>query len=162
MTIKYTKQEMLASEIGDLVGQVGTINKTIDEKVAEIRKARKNKPIGTLAKGDAIMVRFHEAQVKRGLKEQTIKNNCTTFRKAVNEGKTYDVNAHRNAKKGAQTAPKDKATTGVKFKGDAKLEDIVKGLRSMFNKFKESDKTTSLAMYLLDGLDDFVAENKAK
>ena len=160
MTIKYTKQEMLASEIGDLVGQVGTINKTIDEKVAEIRKARKNKPIGTLAKGDAIMVRFHEAQVKRGLKEQTIKNNCTTFRKAVNEGKTYDVNAHRKAK-GSQ-AGKGKATTGVKFKGDAKLEDIVKGLRSMFNKFKENDKTASLASYLLDGLDDFVAENKAK
>jgi len=158
MTVKYSKQETLASEVGALVGQAGTINKQIDSKCSEIRKLRKNKPIGTVKSGCAVMLRFKESQEKLGLAEQTVKNNLTTFRKAVNEGKQYDVNAVRKAK-GSQ-AGKTAPITGVKFKGDAKIEDIVKGLRSMFNKFKENDKTASLASYLLDGLDDYEGDTK--
>ena len=101
-----------------------------------------------------------KAQKKLGLAEQTIKNNLTTFRKAINESKAYDVNANRKAKGSQAGKGKTTATAGVKFKGDANLDDIVKGLRSMFNKFKENDKTTSLASYLIDALDDFEGESK--
>lgn len=160
MTVKYTKQETLAGEIGALVGQAGTINKTIDSKCADIRKILKGKKIGTVKSGDAVMIRFEEAQKKLGLAEQTIKNNLTTFRKAINESKAYDVNANRKAKGSQAGKGKTTATAGVKFKGDANLDDIVKGLRSMFNKFKENDKTTSLASYLIDALDDFEGESK--
>jgi len=154
MTVKYTKQEVLAGEIGSLVGQVGTIQGKIDEKCQALRTMRKNKPIGTVKSGDALMIRFKESQEKLGLAEQTIKNNLVTFRKAVNEGKKYDVNANRNAKKGAQTTPKAKAN-GVSFKGEAKIEDIVKGLRGLFNKMKQDDKTAELASFLLDAVDEF-------
>jgi hypothetical protein len=156
MTVKYTKQETLAGEIGALVGQAGTINKTIDSKCADIRKLLRGKKIGTVKSGDAVMIRFKEAQEKLGLAEQTIKNNLTTFRKAINEGKTYDVNAIRKAK-GAQTTPKAKVAS-VAFKGDAKVEDIVKGLRNLFNKFKTDDKTAPLASFLLDALDEYEGE----
>ena len=161
MTVKFTKLETLAQEIGGLVGQVGTINATIDSKCADIRKILKGKKIGTVKSGDAVMIRFKEAQEKLGtLKPQTINNNLVTFRKAINEGKAYDVNAIRKAKGSQAGKGKVAPTTGVKFKGDAKLDDIVKGLRSMFNKFKENDKTTSLASYLIDALDDFEGESK--
>jgi hypothetical protein len=161
-TIGMTEQEILAQEVGQLVGQRDTINATMDIKCKQINKLRKGKPIGTQASDCAVMKRFLESQIARGLSENTIKNNCTTFRNAVNNGKAYDVNASRKASKakGSQAGKAKVATTGVKFKGDAKLEDVVKGLRNMFNKFKENDKTTSLASYLIDALDDFEGDQK--
>ena len=162
MTIKLSSQEQLAVNVANDILTVGSAQANIDKNCQAIRKARKGKPLGTVVKGDAVMIRFTEVLAKAGKSEQTVKNYATAFRKAVNDGVPFSMNAYRaKAGKGSQ-AGKTSTTTGVKFKGDAKLEDIVKGLRSMFNKFKENDKTTSLAMYLLDGLDDFEAENKAK
>ena len=161
MTIKYTKQEILANEVGTLVGQAGTINKTIDEKCQAIRTLRKNKPIGTVKSGDAVMIRFKEAQEKLGLAEQTIKNNLTTFRKAINEGKTYDVNASRKAK-GAQTAPKGSSATAstirLEVKGEPKVEELSGALRKFLNKLKGQDQYAQLASFMLDGLDEFDGE----
>ena len=162
MTIKYTKQEVLASEIGALVGQAGTINKTIDAKCADIRKLLKGKQIGTVKSGDAIMIRFKEAQEKLKLAEQTIKNNLTTFRKAINEGKAYDVNANRKA--GVGKAKGAKATTsqeqGVKLviKGEPDDVTVAQKLREIFNKLKTNDKYANLASFMLDGLDEFDGE----
>lgn len=154
MTVKYTKAETLASEIGTLVGQAGTINKQIDDKCAEIRKLRKNKPIGTVKSGDAIMIRFKESQDKLGLAEQTVKNNLTTFRKAINEGKAYDVNATRKAK-GAKQKGSVVPDVKVILSGEPDEETVAKKLREIFNGWKKKEKNASLAMFLLDGIDEF-------
>lgn len=157
MTIKLSNQEVLAQSVASDIVSVGNAQAKIDANCQAIRKLRKGKPLGTVAKGDAVMVRFVEVLQKAGKSEQTIKNYATAFRKAVNDNVPFSMNAYRaKASKGSQAGKTEgKATTGVKFKGDAKLEDIVKGLRSMFNKFKENDKTASLASYLIDALDDF-------
>jgi hypothetical protein len=161
MTVKYTKQEVLANEVGTLVGQVGTIQGKIDEKIQALRTLRKNKPLGTVKSGDAVMIRFKEAQEKLGLAEQTIRNNLTTFRKAHNEGKKYDVNANRKAK-GAQTAPKGSSASGstirLEVKGEPKPEEVAGALRKFFNKLKGQDQYAQLASFLLDGLDEFDGE----
>ena len=163
MTVKLSTQEVLAVAVANGIVAVGTAQASIDKGCQDIRKARKNKPLGTVKSGCAVMIRFTEVLAKAGKSEQTVKNYATAFRKAVNDGVPFSMNAYRaKASKGSQagkgkTAP---ATTGVKFKGDAKLEDIVKGLRTMFNKFKENDKTASLASYLVDALDDFEGDVK--
>ena len=162
MTIKLSSQEQLAVNVANDILTVGSAQASIDKNCQAIRKARKGKPLGTVVKGDAVMIRFTEVLAKAGKSEQTVKNYATAFRKAVNDGVPFSMNAYRaKASKGAQTGKGNgKATTGVKFKGDATLDDIVKGLRTMFNKFKENDKTASLASYLVDALDDFEGDNK--
>jgi hypothetical protein len=163
MTIKLSTQEVLAVEVAGNIVLAGNATASIDKGCQAIRKARKSKPLGTVSKGDAVMIRFVEVLVKAGKSEQTVKNYATAFRTAVNTGKPFSMNAYRKpVSKGAQTTPKGKtvATTGVKFKGDANLDDIVKGLRNMFNKFKENDKTMSLASYLIDALNDFEGDSK--
>ena len=156
MTIKLSTQEVLAVEVAGNIVLAGNATASIDKGCQAIRKARKSKPLGTVSKGDAVMIRFVEVLVKAGKSEQTVKNYATAFRTAVNTGKPFSMNAYRKpVSKGAQAGKAKVATTGVKFKGDASLDDIVKGLRTMFNKFKENDKTVSLASYLVDALDDF-------
>ena len=160
MTIKLSTQEVLAVAVANDIVTVGTAQASIDKGCQAIRKARKSKPLGTVKSGDAVMIRFTETLTKAGKSEQTVKNYATAFRKAVNDGVAFSMNAYRaKVSKGSQAgkgkATEAKATTGIKFKGDASLDDIVKGLRNMFNKFKESDKTASLASYLVDALDDF-------
>ena len=160
MTIKLSSQEQLAVNVANDILTVGSAQANIDKNCQAIRKARKGKPLGTVVKGDAVMIRFTEVLAKAGKSEQTVKNYATAFRKAVNDGVPFSMNAYRaKASKGAQTG-KGKATTGVKFKGDATLDDIVKGLRTMFNKFKENDKTLNLANYLIDALNDFEGDSK--
>ena len=157
MTIKYTKQETLATEIGTLVGQAGTINKQIDEKCQAIRTLRKNKPVGTVKSGDAVMVRFKEAQEKLGLAEQTIKNNLTTFRKAINEGKPYDVNASRKAK-GAKGSKSNEVGVKLTIKGEPTIQDVSKALREIFNAEKFRENYAELASFLTDALDEYDGE----
>jgi hypothetical protein len=162
MTVKLSTQEVLAVAVANGIVAVGTAQAEIDKGCQSIRKARRNKPLGTVKSGCAVMIRFTETLAKAGKSEQTVKNYATAFRKAVNDGVPFSMNAYRaKASKGAQTSKgKTTGTTGVKFKGDAKLEDVIKGLRTMFNKFKEQDKTTSLASYLIDALNDFEGDQK--
>ena len=160
MTIKLSTQEQLAVGVANGIVAVGTAQAEIDKGCQAIRKARKSKPIGTVKSGCAVMIRFTETLSKAGKSDQTVKNYATAFRKAVNDGVAFSMNVYRaKVSKGSQAGKgkttEAKATTGVKFKGDASIDDIVKGLRTMFNKFKENDKTANLASYLLDGLDDF-------
>jgi len=159
MTIKLSKSEERGINIANALIAGKNATATIDTECQAERKARKGKEVGLLSSGDGFMVRINETLIKAGWKEQTIKNALTTVRKAVNKGEKFSLNPYRDAsKKGAQT--NKTATTGVKFKGDAKLDDIVKGLRGMFNKFKENDKTLSLANYLIDALNDYEGDSK--
>ena len=167
MTVKYTKQEQVAIQLAKDVVVGATIQSTIDNSIKELRTASKGKELGTVKSGDARMIRIQETlQASKGkdgkvLSEQTVKNYMTAIRIAYNQNKSFSMNAYRaKASKGSQAGKAKAPVTGVKFKGDAKLDDIVKGLRTMFNKFKESDKTATLASYLLDGLDDFEGETK--
>jgi hypothetical protein len=160
MTLKLTPSETRAVNIGNALVAGKNATATIDKECQAERKARKGKDVGLLSSGDGFMVRINEILIKAGWKEQTIKNALTTVRKAVNKGDKFSLNPYRDASKKGSQAGKTVATTGVKFKGDAKLDDIVKGLRTMFNKFKENDKTMSLASYLIDALNDFEGDSK--
>lgn len=164
MTIKLSKQEVLAQEVGTLVGQVGSIQKDIDAKCQAIRTMRKGKPVGTVRSGDVVMIRFQESQQKLGLAEQTIKNNLVTFRKAINEGKKYDVNAIRNAKRGTKsrddqpkmvsTKSDDKKPNVVVAKRDGLTsEELAKDLRKVFEKMREGH--AELVAFLIDALDEY-------
>lgn len=161
MTIKYTNQEQLAINVANGILAVGTAQASIDKDCQALRKARKAKPLGTVKSGDAVMVRFTEVLAKAGKAEQTIKNYATAFRKAVNDGVPFSMNAYRaKASKGSQagkTGDKAKAIA-VKFTGEAKASDVVKGLREMFNKLKSKDDTAILAGFLLDALDEYEGE----
>ena len=151
----------LATKIGGAVADNMTASAVINEACkclhAELKKAKIT--VGTFKSDCVIMQAFLAPLIAQGLSERTQQNSATTFRNAVNKGKEYTANPYRNAKKkGAKTgnAKKDDAkTSGVTFKGDATIQDISKGLRVMFNKFKENDKTLALAGFLLDALDEF-------
>jgi len=155
----------MATNIGQAVADNMTASATINNECKVLHLALKKAKItvGTLTSDCVIMASFVAPFKAKGLSEQSIKNASTTFRNAVNKGKEYNTNPYRNAKKkGAKTgnAKKDDAkTSGVTFKGDATIQDISKGLRVMFNKFKENDKTLALAGFLIDALDEFDAEN---
>jgi hypothetical protein len=159
--------KVLASSIGNLVAQNMTASAVINEecKVMHLALKKAKITVGTFKSDCVIMQAFLAPMIALGLAPRTQQNSATTFRKAVNEGKEYTANPYRSAlkKKGAKTgnAKKDDAkTSGVTFKGDATIQDISKGLRVMFNKFKENDKTLALAGFLIDALDEFDENNK--
>ena len=151
----------MASSIGNAVAQNMSASAVINEecKVMHLALKKAKITVGTFQSDCVIMQAFLAPLIAQGLSERTQQNSATTFRNAVNKGKEYTANPYRNAKKkGAKTgnAKKDDAkTSGVTFKGDATIQDISKGLRVMFNKFKENDKTLALAGFLLDALDEF-------
>lgn len=155
----------MASNIGQAVADNMTASATINNECKVLHLALKKAKItvGTLTSDCVIMASFVAPFKAKGLSEQSIKNASTTFRNAVNKGKEYNTNPYRNAKKkGAKTGAKkdDAKTSGVTFKGDATIQDISKGLRVMFNKFKENDKTLALAGFLIDALDEFDENTK--
>jgi hypothetical protein len=155
----------MATNIGQAVADNMTASATINNECKVLHLALKKAKItvGTLTSDCVIMASFVAPFKAKGLSEQSIKNASTTFRNAVNKGKEYNTNPYRNAKKkGAKTSTKkdDAKTSGVTFKGDATIQDISKGLRVMFNKFKENDKTLALAGFLIDALDEFDENNK--
>ena len=156
MTVKLSTQEVLAQSVANNILTASNATQAIDKDCQAIRKARKNKPLGTVKNGDAVMIRFVEVLTKAGKAEQTVKNLATAFRKAVNDGVPFSMNAYRKpASKGSQAGKPKAKVNGVSFKGEAKIEDIVKGLRGLFNKMKQDDKTAELASFLLDAVDEF-------
>lgn len=157
MTIKLSKQEVLAQEVGSLVGQVGSIQKDIDAKCQAIRTARKGKPVGTVKSGDAVMIRFMEAQQKLGLADQTIKNNLVTFRKAINDGKKYDVNANR-AKRGTKSSEANTISVKLTIKGEPTESEVATMLREAVNAEKFRESYAQLAAFLVDALDEYDGE----
>ena len=156
MTVKYTKLETLAQDIAKGFVGVAGLQATIEANRQAMVKLGKGKKFATAKAGGVEIIRFREVLEASGkYSEQHIKNTCTTFLKGLNENKPFSFNPYRA--KGAQTAPKAKVAkvASVNFKGDASVDDIVKGLRNLFNKFKTDDKTATLASFLLDGLDEY-------
>lgn len=157
----------MASSIGQAVVDSMCSDASINEqcKVMHLQFKKAKIKVGTFKSECVYMKEFLAPFIAKGLKERTMQNSATTFRNAVNDGKEYSSNPYRDAtkKKGAKTgnAKKDDAkTSGVTFKGDATIQDISKGLRVMFNKFKENDKTLALAGFLIDALDEFDEQAK--
>ena len=163
MTVKLSTQEVLAVNVANGIVAVGTAQAEIDKGCQAIRKARKAKPLGTVKSGCAVMIRFTETLAKAGKSEQTVKNYATAFRKAVNDGVPFSMNAYRaKASKGAQTAPKGSSasasTIRLEVKGEPKAEEVSGALRKFFNKLKGQDQYAPLMGFLLDGLDEFDGE----
>lgn len=110
-----------------------------------------------------IAARFADKQVAASSKA----NALAAFRKAIETGKAYDENAKRAekaaAKKGAQTAPKEKDETesdeaasysvSIARKGSAKKAAQV--LRDLLNKMKSSEEYLPLASLIIDAIDEF-------
>ena len=156
MTVKLSNQEVLAIATAEAIVTVGTAQATIDKNCQAIRKARKSKPIGTVKSGCAVMVRFTETLAKAGKSEQTVKNYATAFRKAVNDGVPFSMNAYRApAKKGAKSTASNEVGVKVTLKGEPDSETVAKKLREIFNGWKKKDQHAELASFMLDALDEF-------
>lgn len=163
MTVKLTTQEQLSVNVANAILTATNATAEIDKNCQAIRKASKGKPMGTVKSGDARMIRFTEILTKAGKAEQTIKNLATAFRKAVNDGVPFSMNAYRaKASKGAQTAPKGSSasasTIRLEVKGEPKVEELSGALRKFLNKLKGQDQYAQLASFMLDGLDEFDGE----
>ena len=162
MTIKLSNQEQLAIQVAKDILAVQGAQAEIDKNCQAIRKARKSKPLGTVKSGCAVMIRFTEALAKAGKSEQTVKNYATAFRKAVNDGVPFSMNAYRaKASKGAQASKGSSAsasTIRLEVKGEPKVEELSGALRKFLNKLKGQDQYAQLASFMLDGLDEFDGE----
>ena len=158
MTIKYTKQEQLAIDTAKGIVAVGSAQASIDANCQAIHKLLKGKKLGTVKTGDAVMVRFTETLDKAGKSEQTVKNYATAFRKAVNEGVPFSMNAYRaKAKRGADTSKSEetKPLITLKVAKDATSDQVAQGLRQAVNDEKFRDKYSELAAFLVDALDEY-------
>jgi hypothetical protein len=162
MTVKLSTQEVLAQTIASDILAVGNAQAKIDSNCQAIRKARKSKPLGTVKSGCAVMIRFTEVLSKAGKSEQTVKNYATAFRKAVNDGVAFSMNAYRaKASKGSQAGKGSSAsasTIRLEVKGEPKVEELSGALRKFLNKLKGQDQYAQLASFMLDGLDEFDGE----
>lgn len=154
--IKFTANETLAIKTAEAIIEVGNMSKTIDENCQKIHKALKGKKLGTVKTGDAVMVRFTETLEQAGKAEQTVKNYATAFRKAVNEGVPFSMNAYRaKGKKGAKTEKSDEAQAVVKLTivKDSTAEQVADGLRQVFEAKRE--QYAELVSFLIDALDEY-------
>jgi hypothetical protein len=162
MTVKLTKQEQYSVNVANAILTATNATAEIDKNCQAIRKERKGKPLGTVKSGDSNLIRFVEILTKAGKAEQTIKNLATAFRKAVNDGVPFSMNAYRAKAKGAQTAPKGSSASGstirLEVKGEPKVEELSGALRKFLNKLKGQDQYAQLASFMLDGLDEFDGE----
>ena len=156
MTVKLSTQEVLSIATADAILTASNATAEIDKNCQAIRKARKNKPLGTVKTGCAVMVRFTETLTKAGKAEQTVKNLATAFRKAVNDGVPFSMNAYRApAKKGAKSTASNEVGVKVTLKGEPDSETVAKKLREIFNGWKKKDQHAELASFMLDALDEF-------
>jgi len=159
MTIKPSKQEQLAIDTANSIITVGTAQAEIDSNCQAIRKARKGKALGTVKSGDAVMIRFTETLSEAGKSEQTVKNYATAFRKAVNDGVPFSMNAYRDAKKkGAKSTKSATKSVRVTIKGEPNEAEVAKMLRDAVNAEKFRESYAQLAAFIIDALDEFDGE----
>jgi membrane peptidoglycan carboxypeptidase len=159
MTIKLSKQEQLAVDTAKNIITVGTAQAEIDKNCQAIRTARKGKALGTVKSGDAVMIRFTETLSQAGKSEQTVKNYATAFRKAVNDGVPFSMNAYRNtAKKGAKVSKANESKSIVKLSivKDSPAESVSQGLRQAVEQYRE--QYAELVAFVIDALDEFDGE----
>lgn len=154
--IKYTKQEQIAIKVASAISEVGAIQSGIDAWCQELHKLLKGNKLGTVKSGDAVMIRFTETLASAGKSEQTVKNYATAFRKAVNEGVPFSMNAYRKAvKKGANTTKSEESQAVVKLSiaKDSTAEQVANGLREVFEAKRET--YAELVSFLIDALDEY-------
>jgi hypothetical protein len=159
MTIKYTKQEQIAIKVASAISEVGAIQSGIDAWCKELHKLLKGKKLGTVVGGDAVMLRFTETLSQAGKSEQTVKNYATAFRKAVNDGVPFSMNAYRNtAKKGAKVSKANESKPIVKLSivKDSPAESVSQGLRQAVEQYRE--QYAELVAFVIDALDEFDGE----
>ena len=159
MTIKYSKQEQLAIDTAKGIITVGSAQAEIDSNCQAIRKARKGKALGTVKSGDAVMIRFTETLSQAGKSEQTVKNYATAFRKAVNDGVPFSMNAYRKpANKGAKVSKANESKPIVKLSivKDSPAESVSQGLRQAVEQYRE--QYAELVAFVIDALDEFDGE----
>jgi hypothetical protein len=160
MTVKknlVTKQEQLAIETAESIIAVGTAQASIDENCQALHKMLKGVKLGTVKSGCAVMIRFTETLASHGKAEQTIKNYATAFRRAVNEGVAFSMNAYRDSKKkGANTTKSEDGKDSVvklTVAKDVSVEDFAKGLRDVLEGKRE--QYAELVAFLIDAIDEF-------
>lgn len=159
MTIKYTKQEQLAIDTANGIVAVGTAQASIDANCKAIHKLLKGKTLGTVKSGDAVMIRFTETLSQAGKSEQTVKNYATAFRKAVNNGVPFSMNAYRDAKrKGAKSTKSTTKSVKVTIKGEPSESEVAQMLRDAVNADKFRESYAQLAAFLIDALDEYDGE----
>ena len=159
MTVKYTKQEQLAISVAGNIVKVGSAQADIDKDCQALHKLLKGKKLGTVKNGDAVMIRFTETLAKAGKSEQTVKNYATAFRKAVNEGVPFSMNAYRaKAKKGAKGSESNSKGIKLVIKGEPTIEEVSKALREIFNAENFREKYAELASFMTDALDEYDGE----
>ena len=159
MTIKYTKQEQIAINVANAISEVGAIQGGIDAWCKELHKLLKGKTLGTVRGGDAVMIRFTETLSQAGKSEQTIKNYATAFRKAVNDGVPFSMNAYRKtASKGAKVSKANESKPIVKLSivKDSPAESVSQGLRQAVEQYRE--QYAELVAFVIDALDEFDGE----
>ena len=159
MTIKLSKQEQLSIGVANNIVVAGNATAEIDKGCQAIRSARKGKPLGTVKSGDAVMIRFTEVLAKAGKADQTIKNLATAFRKAVNDGVPFSMNAYRGAKKtGAKSTKSNTKSVKVTIKGEPSEAEVASMLRDAVNAEKFRESYAQLAAFIIDALDEFDGE----
>ena len=143
----------VATQAGQCEVQAGTAKAAINAITSDLYR-RKFK-VGTLKSDCKIMAAFIAPQIEAGYAEQTVKNNATRFRKAVNEGVPYDVNGYR--KKGAKTAKssEESATVRLTVRKGADAYEVAQGLREAVNDEKFRDSYAELAAFMIDALDEY-------
>lgn len=159
MTIKYTKQEQLAIDTAKGIVAVGTAQANIDANCKALHKLLKGKKLGTVKNGDAVMIRFTETLADAGKSEQTVKNYATAFRKAVNDGVPFSMNAYRAAgKRGTKSSEANTISVKLTIKGEPTESEVATMLRDAVNAEKFRESYATLAAFLVDALDEYDGE----
>lgn len=159
MTIKYTKQEQLAIDTAKGIVAVGTAQASIDANCKALHKLLKGKKLGTVKNGDAVMVRFTETLANAGKSEQTVKNYATAFRKAVNDGVPFSMNAYRaTGKRGTKSSEANTISVKLTIKGEPSESEVAGMLRDAVNAEKFRESYAQLAAFLVDALDEYDGE----
>lgn len=159
--VKYTANEMRAIATAKAVVGVGNMTAEIDKNCQEIHKALKGNKLGTVKNGDAVMIRFNDTLVseKPSMSEQTRKNYLTAFRKAVNEGVPFSMNAYRKSTaKGAKGSKSNETGVKLTIKGEPSVDEVSKALREIFNSEKFRESYAELASFMVDALDEYDGE----
>ena len=159
MTIKYTKQEQLAIDTAKGIVAVGTAQASIDANCKALHNLLKGKKLGTVKNGDAVMVRFTETLANAGKSEQTVKNYATAFRKAVNDGVPFSMNAYRaSGKRGTKSSEANTISVKLTIKGEPTESEVATMLRDAVNAEKFRESYATLAAFLVDALDEYDGE----
>lgn len=146
----------LAHEVAEAILNISGAQAIVDTNCQLLHK--KGIKVGTLKSDCAVMAEFVQTLEQGGKAEQTVKNYATAFRKAVNEGKPFSMNAYRkSASKGAQSTSSEEEKPAVKLtiRKDAEAFDVAEGLRQAINEEKFRESYAELAAFLTDALDEF-------